>query len=217
MWRRPEGASNCTVDKHFSESACPFLFLMDTFRQFGSQAALGEGTRTCLRILSYNLLVWTFPEEGDRSGLGLHIFWGFEEGTSFGPCTKVFIDSWRLECSLVLLLCEVSSVQTLSTSPASCILNICVGQGPRSPFPGWWTTAFHRSLEARTPRHTGSEWEAVSWGFSGGGCLILRCEIIFYAIWESHPLVAKSASLLWWQSKHLPIFCCAFFNSFTEI
>ena len=47
----------------------------------------------CLRILRYNLLVWTFPEEGDRSGLGLHIFWGFEEATSFGPCTKVFIDS----------------------------------------------------------------------------------------------------------------------------
>ena len=53
--------------------------------------------------------------------------------------------------------------------------------------------------------------------FSGGGCLILRCEILSYAIWESHPLVAKSAPLLWWQSTHLPIFCCAFFNSFIEI
>lgn len=38
----------------------------------GQAAPRGRGT--CLRILGNNLLVWTYPEGGDRSGLGLWIF-----------------------------------------------------------------------------------------------------------------------------------------------
>lgn len=61
------------VDRHFWESTCPFLSPLEALSQYGGQAAPGK-RGTCLRILGNNLLVWTFPEEGDRSGLGLWIF-----------------------------------------------------------------------------------------------------------------------------------------------
>ena len=78
-----------------------------------------------------------------------------------------------------------------------------------------WCAAVHGVTKSRTAVCYLPEYLAASFGGRLSDSLLWNSFPCNMRI--SHPLVAKSASLLWWQSKHLSIFCCAFLKQAFEI